>query len=217
MMRCFALPLLALFASAAHADKPAADDAKELTARIQKFYEATKDLHAKFDQEYQSGLGQVKKSSGEVWLKKPGRMRWEYQKPEKKLMVADGTALWVYEPEDEQAFKQDLRSSQLPSSVTFLWGTGKLSDEFAVSVDKEAKLGGPGDVVLKLVPLKPTAQYRTIAFVVDPKSAMVKESVVYDQQGGANHISFREVELNRAVPDAKFAFSPPAGTRILRP
>jgi outer membrane lipoprotein-sorting protein len=101
--------------------------------------------------------------------------------------------------------------------VTFLWGAGKLSDEFNVSIDKGTKLGVAGDVVLKLVPQKPTAQYRTLAFVVDPKSAMVKESVVYDQQGGSNHITFHDVELNRSVADAKFAFSPPAGTRILHP
>src|SRR5258706_349919 len=132
-------------------------------------------------------------------------------------MVADGQTLWVYEPDDEQAFRQDLRSSALPSSVTFLWGAGKLSDEFNATLDKESKLGAPGDVALKLVPKQATAQYRYLVFVVDPKSAMVKESVVYDQQGGVNHLTFREVETNRAVPDARFSFSPPAGTKILRP
>ena len=42
-----------------------------------------------------------------MWLKKPGRMRWDYEKPEKKLMVSDGSTLWVYEPEDEQAATQN--------------------------------------------------------------------------------------------------------------
>src|SRR5262245_44621181 len=62
----------------------------EAVARMQKFYESTSDLHAKFEQELVASIGGTKKASGDVWLKKPGRMRWEYAKPEKKLMVADG-------------------------------------------------------------------------------------------------------------------------------
>ncbi|MSP62430.1 MAG: outer membrane lipoprotein chaperone LolA [Myxococcales bacterium] len=197
--------------------KAPADPAKELVGRIQKFYENTTDLHAKFEQALASGIGGRKKASGELWLKKPGRMRWEYAKPEKKLMIADGQTLWVYEPEDEQAFRQDMKSSSLPSSVTFLWGAGKLGDEFAVTVEKIDGLGAPGDVVLKLVPQKATAQYRYLVFVVDGKSAMVKETVVYDQQGGTNHMTFRDTETNKGVTDAKFAFTPPTGTKVIRP
>src|SRR5437764_1303269 len=103
---------LALPATAMARDKPvakAADPAREVMEKIQKFYEATKDLHARFEQAVQAGIGGNKKAAGEMWLKKPGRMRWEYGKPEKKLMIADGQTLWVYEPEDEQAFKQDLK------------------------------------------------------------------------------------------------------------
>ena len=201
------------------------DPAKEVVARIQKFYESTTDLHARFEQEVASGLGVRKKASGEVWLKKPGRMRWEYQKPEKKLMVADGTALWVYEPDDEQAFRQNLSSSSLPSSVTFLWGAGRLGDEFEVTIERRGDQapGGPealgvtGDVVLKLVPKQPTAQYRHLFFVVDGQSFVVKETVVFDQQGGKNHMRFRELRLNQGVGDDKFRFTPPPGTNVIRP
>ena len=190
-------------------------------ARMQKFYEGTTDLHAKFDQELTGAIGAKKKASGEVFLKKPGRMRWDYQKPEKKLMVADGKTLWVYEPEDEQAFKQSLQTSSLPSSVTFLFGTGKLDSEFDISAERPPSLPvttpPADDVFLKLVPKQPTAQYHHLYFVVDPKTFMVKESYVYDQQGGINHLSFRDVLTNKGVPDSKFEFSPPAGTRVIKP
>jgi outer membrane lipoprotein carrier protein len=194
----------------------AADSAKETVARMQKFYESTQNLHAKFEQELQSAIGGARKASGEVWLKKPGKMRWEYEKPEKKYMIADGASLWVYEPEDEQAFKQSLKTSTLPSSVTFLFGTGKLTDEFTITLADE-KPATPGDVALKLVPIKPTAQYRHLVFVVDAKTAMVKETFVYDQQGGVNHMTFRDVVTNQPIPDGKFVFNPPAGTKILHP
>jgi outer membrane lipoprotein carrier protein len=190
-------------------------DAGALVTKIQKFYDSTKDLHAKFDQVLESGIGGKKKASGDVWLKKPGKMRWDYAKPEKKLMLSDGTTLWVYEPEDEQAFKQELRSSTLPLSVTFLFGQGKLSDEFAITVVPANGLGQPGDTVLKLIPKTATTAYRYLLFVVDSKTGLVRETVIYDQQGGTNHLTFSNVETNKGVDDAKFRFSPPAGTKIL--
>ena len=186
-----------------------------LVARIQKFYDSSRDLHAHFEQVLESGIGAKKKASGDVWLKKPGKMRWDYAKPERKLMLSDGQTLWVYEPEDEQAFKQDLRSSTLPLSVSFLLGQGKLSEEFAISIVRQEGVGQPGDVVLKLVPKVATAAYRYLLFVVDPKSGMVRATIIYDQQGGTNHLSFTGVETNRGVDDGKFRFSPPQGTKIL--
>ena len=160
-------------------------------------------------------MGGKKKASGEVWLKKPGKMRWDYAKPERKLMLSDGQTLWVYEPEDEQAFKQDLRSSTLPLSVTFLLGQGRLSEEFAISLVHPEGIGQPDDAVLKLVPKTPTSAYRYLLFVVDPSSGLVRATVIYNQDGGTNHLTFTGVETNRGVEDAKFKFSPPQGTHIL--
>ena len=199
--------------SAESADPPV----KPLVSKIQKFYDSTRDLHAHFDQVLESGIGGKKKASGEVWLKKPGKMRWDYAKPEKKLMLSDGQTLWVYEPEDEQAFKQDLRSSTLPASVSFLFGQGRLAEEFTITVDHPKDLAQSGEVVLKLVPKVATASYRYLHFVVDPKSGLVRETVIYDQQGGTNTLSFNGVETNRGVADSRFKFAPPAGTKILSP
>jgi outer membrane lipoprotein carrier protein len=215
------LPLLTLLAApAVTRAQPTATDppAKDVVAKIQKFYDATKDLHAKFEQSLESGIGgKPKVASGEVWIKKPGKMRWDYSKPEKKLMVSDGTTLWVYEAEDEQAFKQSMRSSTLPAQVSFLVGEGKLSDEFDASVVHPAGIGGAGEQVVKMVPKAATTAYRYLLFVVDAKTGQVKQTVIYDQQGGTNKLTFSAVEQNRGVADDKFKFTPPAGTKILAP
>ena len=62
-----------------------------------------------------------------------------------------------------------------------------------------------------------TAQYRYLAFVVDQKSYLVKETVVYDQQGGQNHLTFSNVEMNLkgGIADSRFSFTPPAGTKVI--
>lgn len=193
------------------------NEATQLAGRVEKYYAGIQDLHAKFEQLVDSGTGGHKRASGQLWLKRPGRMRWDYVKPEKKLMVTDGKLLWIYEPEDQQAFRQELNAATLPSSVSVLLGQGKLGDEFTVTTDAVPGLGTAGDAVLKLVPKKPTAQYRYLHFVVDRKTAQVKETLVYETQGGINHLTFRETTTNRGVPDGKFSFTPPPGTKILRP
>lgn len=199
---------------AAAARPPAA----EVMARMQKFYEGTTALRAKFVQTLSGPMGK-RQAAGGVILKKPGKMRWDYEKPERKLFIADGTTLWVYEPEDEQAYKQPLTSSQLPAQVSFLFGKGRLQDDFDASYFDGQPMGEPGDLILKLLPKVASASYRHIVFVVNPKTFMVKETVLYDQQGGSNHIVFSAIEINpkSGVDDGRFSFTPPANTKIISP
>ncbi len=197
----------------AAADPPVAP----LVTKIQKFYDSTRDLRARFDQALETGTGAKKKASGQLWLKKPGKMRWDYSAPEHKLMLSDGQTLWVYEPDDAQAFRQDLRSSTLPLSVSFLFGQGKLTDEFTVAVAHETGVGQMGDVVLKLVPKTATTAYRYLLFVVDPKTGLVRETIIFQDNGATNHLSFSNVEINRGMDEAKFKFVAPPGTKVLSP
>ncbi len=208
-----ALLVVAMAAATAHAETPAA-----LAARVQKFYEGTHDLHAQFEQTLTSVTSGKKIAKGEVWLKKPGKMRWDYKTPEKKLMIADGQTLWIYEPEDEQAFKQELRSSTLPVSVSFLFGQGKLADEFdiAAPTDKDKITDAlPTQTVLKLVPKKASAAYHHLLFYVETSTGLVQSTVIFDQQGGINRLRFASVETDKGTADGKFNFTPPAGTHVI--
>ena len=215
-MRILAL-LLALTTTVA-AQKPAdkGESAAFVVARVQKYYDATKDLHARFEQQIASPSRSPQKATGEVWLKKPGKMRWDYAEPEKKLMVSDGGTLWVYEPEDAQAFKQSLKDNALPAQVSFLLGEGKLAQEFDASFTKLDGLAAD-ELALKMVPKTGTAAYRYLVFVVDGKSGQVKQTVIYDQAGATNKLSFVDVQQNKGVDDAKFKFTPPTGTHVLTP
>ena len=213
-----AKPVAAAAPVAGDAAATARPPAAEVVSKLQKVYEQTTAIKAKFAQTLAGPTGK-RQATGSVSLKKPGKMRWDYEKPDKKLFVADGTTLWVYEPEEDQAFKQSLSSTQLPTQVSFLFGRGKLLQEFEISYLTGASFGEPGDFVLKLVPKVATAQYRHLVFVVSPTTYMVKETVLYDQQGGTNHIVFSALETNpkTGVDDSRFAFTPPASTKIVGP
>jgi len=190
---------------------------KEVVERVQKRYDGAKDFRARFNQTLtNAAFGRKSHSAGEVLLKKPGRMRWNYAQPEPKLYLADGNTLWLFEPEDRQAFKQDLKSSQLPAALAFLAGQGKLSAEFDITLaDAKTLYGTPGDYRLSLSPKTPQAQVKTILFVVDPKTFDVRESVITDQQANINDLLFSDIRTNTNLPDATFRWAPPAGVRLI--
>jgi len=185
--------------------------------RVQKRYDGATDFRARFNQTLNSAAFKRKTSlTGEVLLKKPGRMRWNYLTPDPKMYLADGDLLWLYEPEDKQAFKQDLKSSQLPAALAFLTGKGKLASEFEIVFAKDARdLGAPGDYVLALSPRQPQSQVKALRFVVDPRTFDVKESLITDAQGNTNDLLFSSIAINSRIPDATFKWTPPAGTRVI--
>jgi outer membrane lipoprotein carrier protein len=216
MMGTAIVVALTTLAMVAQAQEKKPEAAATVVARVQKYYDSTKDLRAKFEQLLDSPSRAPSKASGDVWLKKPGKMRWDYATPEKKVMVSDGATLWVYVPEDEQAYKQDLKGNALPAQVSFLLGEGKLDKEFDASLTKVDGLAAD-EVALKMVPKQGTTAYRYIVFVVDDKSGQVRRTIIYGQDGSTNRLSFLEVQQNKGVDDGKFKFTPPAGTHILKP
>jgi outer membrane lipoprotein carrier protein len=221
--------LLAAAAAAPPATPPAAPPApagdatrlplKEVVDRVQKRYDGAKDFRARFNQTLtNAAFGRKTSSAGEVLLKKPGRMRWNYAQPEPKMYLADGNTLWLYEPEDKQAFKQDLKSSQLPAALAFLTGQGKLAAEFDITLappGPKTPYGTARDYLLTLVPKAPQAQVKTIVFVVEPKTFDVRESVITDQAGNVNDLIFSDIRVNTNVPDGTFKWAPPPGTRLI--
>jgi len=207
-----ALIALVLLAAPAVSAAPQAADAG-LVERVQRFYEKTRDFSADFEQEYRyEAMGRTEKSSGTVQVKKPGLMRWDYAKPWPRRFVLDGKSLYVHDVEDNSVtIKRDFASDSLSAAVTFLWGKGRLGDEFlATKVDRPEY----GAAVLELVPKKPQPGFRKVFFAVDPATGAVVASVVVDSQGNENRISFRNVRANQGVPDARFRFEIPRGATV---
>jgi outer membrane lipoprotein carrier protein len=123
--------------------------------------------------------------------------------------------LWLYEPEDQQAFKQELKASQLPAALAFLTGKGKLAAEFDITAVAKSAYGTPGDYLLSLSPKVPEPQVKNILFVVDPKTFDVRESVITDGQGNLNDLTFADIKTNTRLPESEFHFSPPPGVRVI--
>ncbi len=180
---------------------------------IQKFYADARDLQANFTQTYTYKVyGRTQISNGVVYFKKPGMMRWDYQRPAPKVFVADGQVLWVYEPNEGQAFKKRLADAQLPVALTFMSGKGKLSDEFDAKLlpAKES-----GTHLVELVPRRHAGDYKSLRLTIDAATFAVKASTVVDPVGNTNHLVFSDVKTNGGLPDAGFRFRPPQGVRVI--
>lgn len=187
----------------------------EVVAKMQARYNNTKDLKAQFKQVYRDTLyNRARTSWGYLFVKKPGKMRWNYATPEKKAFISDGKRLWVWEPEDRQVFRNPLDTTTLSTGITFLFGAGNLTEEFSITFAKDVRINGSDALQLKLVPRKPTAQYDYLIFAVRKNDYAVVESMIVSQHS-TNHFVFKHIVFNSGLGSRRFQFTAPKGTRII--
>ena len=106
-----------------------AADVKSLAAAVDAHYNHLRSLEAEFTEVYR-GSGMERTETGTLWLKKPGKMRWEYRSPREKLFVSDGKDAWFYVPDDRQARKTPAKKLEdVRSPLAFLLGKTKLEKE----------------------------------------------------------------------------------------
>ena len=196
--------------AAPKAVKPAAKgtvtaDARQYVDAVQGYYDRAKTYSASFEQDYETVDGIKKKSTGTVWFKKPGMMRWDYETPESRFLISDGQNLWSWEPVYRQYCRQSLAGSQLPSALSFLSGVGRIDDEFSVSLKKVKG----NQVTLTLKPVVSSMAYDNIEFEILMPTAKVYRAKVFDAMGNVNLITFKSPELNSELDDASFRFEPP--------
>ncbi|HUJ26598.1 MAG TPA: outer membrane lipoprotein carrier protein LolA, partial [Myxococcales bacterium] len=158
-------------------------------------------------------MGRVEDSEGTVQVKKPGFVRWDYQKPDKRVLYVENRTLWIWRPDDNEVqVKRDFGGDQLSSAFTFLWGKGDLLKEFAPKKVDPPK-GLPAGDGLELTPLKPTPGVSSLLFVVG-KDGQVLASVVTNPQGDVNQMTFSAAKVNQGLEDKVFHFEPPKGAYV---
>ena len=191
-----------------------APDGTALAKRIQAFYAHTRDFTAAFAQHYSyAAMGRVEDSTGTVRIKKPGLVRWDYDKPEVRSLYLQGKTLWIWKPEDKEAVvNRSFGGEQLSSAFTFLWGRGDLLKEFEPRAVARPKDLPEGDA-LELKPKKPVPGVVKLLFVVG-KTGQVVASVVTNPQGDVNQIVFSNTKIDQGLDDALFHFEPPKGAYV---
>lgn len=197
--------------------------ADQVVGKVQAFYTDTQQLTALFRQTYTNAtFGKKSVSDGKVWIKKPGKMRWDYQGKRikvQKSFISDGSTLWAVEHDNKQVLEQGLDDNMLPVAITFLYGKGDLARDFTAALDGSGKYGQKNDYVLELTPRTPSAQYKKLYLVVDPGNFRVKQSVVIEASGNVNHFRFFSPDTKSSVKDSWFVvnIAKLGGYRVIKP
>lgn len=199
---------------AAGPQAPARPSAVEVAASLQKRYDAIRDFSADFVQNYEGGVLRKKLSErGTVQVKKPGKMRWNYQSPEPKQFVSDGTRIYLYVPADNQVMVSPVpKEDQATTAVLFLVGKGNLVRDFNVTFTDG---GGPDTYALKLEPKLPERDYDWLTIVVDRSRFQIRALTAADKQGGRSTFLLTNFKENIGLSDKTFAFKIPRGADVI--
>ena len=190
-------------------------DVKTLAAAVDSHYNHLRSLQAEFTEVYR-GAGMERTESGTLWLKKPGKMRWEYRSPKDKLFVSDGKDAWFYVPDDRQARKTAAKKLEdVRSPLAFMLGKTKLEKELqGLSLASDVPPMQAGNIVLRGVPQALADRVSEILLEITPEHEITR-IVIQEVDGAATEYRFGEIKENVAIADGRFQFKPPAGTETV--
>jgi outer membrane lipoprotein carrier protein len=188
-----------------------------LARRLQQHYDGVAAFTADFVQTYKGGaFNRQSRAEGTVMIKKPGKMRWEFTRPERdrQLIVSDGVKIHVYSFEDKVHQQSNVPpDDEAPTAMLFLAGKGNVTRDFIASNTPSPQ---PGALALKLTPRESEADYEFLILVLDPATAQIREIHTRDLQGAEVRLSFSNMKENVNVADRNFSFTPPKDANVWR-
>lgn len=202
-------------------DRQSADVVSRLEAR----YRSAKTLTAAFLERYSENGQTVRAEAGTAYFRKPGKMRWEYERPEKDLFLVDGKTAWFYVPKDHTVTRIPAkRSTDFRTPLALLAGEMKVSRVCSrVSLADTVKAQVDGNVMLRCVvrgeqesrPEGAAQESDEVFFEVAPGNADLSRIVVRDPGSVEVEFQFRNWQFDAPLPDEMFRFAPPAGVAIV--
>ena len=210
MVKAVAMVALVLLVAAGPVSAQSLDD---VLREVEGVYGRMTDLRADFTQvAFNKSLNQSIPAKGTVYLKKGGKLRWEFTEPTPQEIVSDGKQLWVYTPTLNQVNVGPAPEALAGPAGSFLAGLGKLREHFGVRFMNPAQpTDRDGNYVLDLTPKQPLPTLSRLILTVGPKQYEVKRAVVYDQFENAVTMQFARAATNSGIPDKVFTFTPPKG------
>ena len=210
------LPLLLLLLVSSGTGVQARPPAAETARALQQKYDRVTDFTADFTHTYEGGVLKKKSSErGTVQIKKPGRMRWDYTSPDKKIFVSDGRTIISYIPADKQAIVADMPADdRATTAVLFLAGKGNLTRDFVVSYAQDVET--PETVALRLDPRQKQRDYDWLIIVADRRTMQIRSLTAAEQEGGRSSFAFTNYRENTGLADKTFEFKIPRGVDVIR-
>ena len=156
-------------------------------------------------------------ATGKVYIKYPGMMRWEYEKPDRQIIITDGDKLWIYRPEDNQVM-----TGKAPTFFRDGKGASFLSDirmvrkKFDISLESNQPAESDLFYYLKLIPREKTLDISEIRLMVSRKTFNVLQVMTLNFYGDETRIDLVNFKFGVDIDDSLFSFTIPPGVDVIQ-
>jgi outer membrane lipoprotein carrier protein len=193
--------------------------ANVVAARVQRFYDQTRTVQARFQQHFWiRAHARTQSSRGTIVIQRPGRIRFDYAQPSGKVVVSTPAGFTYYEPGENGAPGQYMRGTVDGASAAlgFLTGTADIARDFRISLRSVGASAPPNTDALELRPRRADPRYRRVVLYVSNAAGtegVVLRVSIEDPDGNWNRFDFSGFQFDRDVNASTFEFQPPSGAR----
>ena len=208
------------------ADRPVTEkslqEVREVVKQLQARYEKTKDMEADFSQKTKiEGFERPVTSAGKVYIKKPGRLRWDYLDPATEQIYVNQDDVKVYVPEHKQVLVGKL--TQMAASkapLELLQGAAKLDESFEIEPTTGNNRGVGGMPLITLIPKakehESTQSLQKIVLEVFPKTYYIRTVSLHEVSGNVAIFEFSNLKPNLGLGNEVFDFKTPSDVEVVR-
>lgn len=188
----------------------ASDNPQSGIDSLRRFFKEVNSFSARFSQVVlDERLSPIQESSGMLWIERPNKFRWDYEKPYQQRIVADGERLWVYDVGLQQVSVRRLSGGLGDTPAMLLAGRGRLEDNFTIKA-----LGAQnGTEWVQLSPRRKDSGYEDIRIGFAQGKLRVLEMV--DGFGQVTRVTFQSSRENPRIEPNRFSFTPPEGVDVV--
>lgn len=179
--------------------------------KLDDFFTKVTTMQAAFTQQVIDDKGALRQSSsGNVFLSRPGKFRWEYAAPDKHEIVADGKNVWIYDVELDQVTVKPMTQALSSAPVGMLTQKQPVDKQFTV---QEMEADGSTLEWFRLIPKKKDSDFTSMDLGVSATG--VEEMILGDKFGQQTYIKFQGLRTDVNIDQSRFTFTPPKGADVI--
>jgi outer membrane lipoprotein carrier protein len=189
----------------------AGPDTSALLKGVEGRYNRARSLQVHFEQTYEAPQRAPKTESGELFLRKPGRMHWKNAQPPGKLFISDGKYVYLYTPANNRVERTKVKESDdMRAPLAFL--LGKL--DFERDFKRFTFHAADGGTWVAAEPRSAKAPFAKVEFLVSP-AYEIRQLIVAEEGGSTMEFRFDRETLNPTLAESLFRFQPPTGAEVV--
>lgn len=186
---------------------------------LQTYLNTSNDFAATFVQESElKSFNEKQIAEGKVYFMKPGKMKWEYQKPELQTIVVNNKKVWIYSPEENQVIETKIdKLGAVAIYDLFLSDKINLMKLFRVSAIKQKEKSKNKELFLDLFPKNNEVNIKKIMLKLNKIHYQIESFIIHDKMENITAITFSDIKINKGLNTSTFDFKIPEGVELIVP